>query len=69
MIRAVVDVSVLVSAAITPRNTPPHRVVQAWADRHFEMVVCPRLLGELSRTLARRKLARYLSPTWRHPTF
>ncbi len=62
MTRAVVDVSVLVSAAITPRNTPPHRVVQAWADRSFDLIACPRLLDELARVLTRPKLARYITP-------
>ncbi len=62
MTRAVVDVSVLVSAAITPRNTPPHQVVQAWADRRFDLITSPRLLDELARVLARPKLARYITP-------
>lgn len=60
MTSAVVDVSVLVSAAITPRGTPPHQVVQAWASGQFELIASPRLLAELRRTLTRPKLARYI---------
>jgi putative PIN family toxin of toxin-antitoxin system len=63
VIRAVVDVSVLVSALIAPRDTPPSHVLRAWARGRFELVVSPKLLAELAGVLARPKFERYVSAT------
>ena len=62
MTRAVVDSSVLVSALITPRDTPPSQVLRAWARERFELVVSPKLLLEVAGVLARPKFERYVTP-------
>jgi len=60
--RAVVDSSVLVSALIARRDTPPSQVLRAWARERFELVVSPRLISEVAGVLARPKFERYLRP-------
>lgn len=59
MIRAVVDPSVLVSAFIGDPKAGPARLVEAWRDRRFVLVVSPLLLGELGEVLLRPKFARW----------
>ena len=59
--RAVLDVNVLVSAAISPRGAPAH-LLEAWRDGAFELVVSPLLLAELRRALGYPKLARLVPP-------
>jgi uncharacterized protein len=59
--RAVVDASVLVSALITPRDTPPSQVLRAWARERFELIVSPQLISEVAAVLARPKFARYVT--------
>jgi uncharacterized protein len=54
-LRAVVDANVLISAALSPRGAPA-RVLRAWLDGAFELVVSPLLLDELERALAYPKL-------------
>ena len=61
MIRAVVDPSVLVSAFIGNAEAGPGRLVQAWRDRRFVLVVSPMLLAELGEVLSRPKFARWAS--------
>jgi uncharacterized protein len=60
--RAVVDASVLVSALIAPRDTPPSQVLRAWARERFERVVSPQLIAEVAGVLARPKFDRYVTP-------
>jgi uncharacterized protein len=60
--RAVVDSSVLVSALISPRDTPPSQVLRAWARERFELIVSPQLIAELAGVLARPKFDRYVTP-------
>jgi len=60
--RAVVDSSVLVSALIAPRDTPPSQVLRAWARERFELVVSPQLIAEVAGVLARPKFDRYVTP-------
>ena len=60
MIRAVVDSSVFVSAAIGSPISPPSVVFEAWEDGGFELIVSPQLLDELSGVLRRPKFERYL---------
>ena len=62
MTRAVVDSSVLVSALIARRDTPPSQVLRAWARERFELVVSPRLIAEVAGVLARPKFEPYLRP-------
>ncbi len=56
MIRAVVDTNLLVAAILSP-NGAPADVVRRWLDGEFELVTCPRLLGELRAVLARPSIA------------
>lgn len=58
MTRAVLDPNVLVSAFISPRGGAPDRIVRAWREGAFELVVSPQLIGELTEVLARPKFAR-----------
>jgi len=56
VLRAILDVNVLVSATLTPGGTP-HRLLERWEEGAFEIVVSASLLGELERVLARPELA------------
>jgi putative PIN family toxin of toxin-antitoxin system len=60
--RAVVDASVLVSALITRRESPPSQLLRAWARERFELVVSPKLISEVAGVLARPKFERYVRP-------
>ena len=57
MTRAVVDPNVLVSAFISQRGGSPDRIVRAWREGAFELVVSPQLIAELTDVLARPKFA------------
>jgi putative PIN family toxin of toxin-antitoxin system len=54
-VRAVLDVNVIISALLSPSGAPA-RVIRAWLEGRFELVVSPLLLGELKRALAYPKL-------------
>lgn len=56
MLRAVVDVNVLVSAALSP-DGPPAAIVDAWRAGGFELVASPALLAELEDVAARPRLS------------
>jgi putative PIN family toxin of toxin-antitoxin system len=56
--RAVLDPNVLVSAFISPRGSAPDRIVRAWREGAFELVVSPLLIAELTDVLHRPKFAR-----------
>jgi putative PIN family toxin of toxin-antitoxin system len=58
LIRAVVDPGVLVSAFITQRGSAPDRIVRAWHEGAFELVVSAHLFSELAAVLARPKFAK-----------
>jgi putative PIN family toxin of toxin-antitoxin system len=49
----------LVSAFIGDPHAGPGRLVEAWRDRRFTLIVSPMLLGELGEVLARPKFARW----------
>lgn len=57
MTRAVLDPNVLVSAFISQRGGSPDRIVRAWREGAFELVVSPQLIAELTVVLARPKFA------------
>ena len=61
MLRAVIDVNVLVSALLKPESTPG-RVVESWRAGAFELVASTHLISELLRISARPALARRLDP-------
>jgi uncharacterized protein len=61
VIRAVVDPSVFVSAFIGSPDAGPGRLVDAWRDRRFVLIVSPLLLAELDEVLSRPKFARWAS--------
>ena len=58
--RAVLDPNVIISALLSPTGTPA-RLLLAWQDGRFELVVSPALLAELERALAYPKLRRYIA--------
>lgn len=57
MTRAVLDPNVLVSAFISERGGSPDRIVRAWREGAFELVVSPQLIAELVDVLGRPKFA------------
>ncbi|MCL4449473.1 MAG: putative toxin-antitoxin system toxin component, PIN family [Actinobacteria bacterium] len=57
--RAVVDVNVIISALLN-RNGTPAKVIQAWLQGIFEIVVSLKLLEELERALKYKKLQKYI---------
>lgn len=62
MLRAVIDVNVLVSGLLRPGSaSPPARIRHALTTGTIRAVASPDLVSELDEVLHRRKLARYLS--------
>jgi putative PIN family toxin of toxin-antitoxin system len=59
-LRAVLDVNVLISAALSPRGAPA-RVLRAWQAGSFDLVVSDHLLDELARALAYPKISRHVN--------
>src|SRR5436305_4988742 len=57
--RAVLDPGVIVSALITPSGVPA-KLLLAARTGSFDLVVSPKLLGELESVLRREKFRRYL---------
>jgi putative PIN family toxin of toxin-antitoxin system len=55
--RAVLDPNVIVSAALS-RDGAPAKVLRAWMDGSYELVVSPWLLTELRRVFGYPKIAR-----------
>ncbi len=60
--RAVLDPNVLISALLS-REGSPARVLRAWLDGAFELIVSSQLLSELERALAYPKLRARVEPT------
>jgi len=54
-LRAVLDANVLISALLSPRGAPA-RLLVAWREGHFELIVSAKLLAELDRALHYPKL-------------
>ena len=57
MLRAVLDVNVLVSATIM-RPGVPGAIMRHWRAGAFELVVSPKLVAELDRVLSEPRIAR-----------
>jgi uncharacterized protein len=55
--RTVLDPNVLVSAFISQRGGASDRIVRAWREGAFELVVSPQLTAELADVLGRPKFA------------
>jgi putative PIN family toxin of toxin-antitoxin system len=58
-LRAVLDPNVLISALLSP-NGAPARVLAAWVDGVFELIISPLLVAELDRALAYPKLRKQI---------
>lgn len=58
--RAVLDPNVIISALLSPSGNPA-RVLRAWQQGEFELIVSASLLEELARALAYPKLRRRIS--------
>jgi putative PIN family toxin of toxin-antitoxin system len=56
-VRAVLDANVLISSVLSSRGAPA-RLLAAWRNGAFELVVSPLLLAEVRRALAYPKLER-----------
>jgi len=61
-VRAVLDPNVLIFALLS-RDGSPARVLRAWLDGAFELVVSSALLAELERALAYPKIRARVEPT------
>ena len=57
--RAVLDANVLISALLSRTGTPA-RLLLAWQEGRFELIVSPGLLAELGRALSYPKLRRLI---------
>jgi uncharacterized protein len=60
MQRVVLDPNVLISAVIAPAGTSA-RLLDAWLDGVFELIVSPKVLSELEHVLLRPKFRTYAS--------
>ncbi len=60
MNRVVIDTNVWISAVIV-RTSPPAAILRAVRNGRLTAIGCPRLVEELSDTLARKKFRRYLT--------
>jgi putative PIN family toxin of toxin-antitoxin system len=58
-VRAVLDANVHISALLSAAGSPG-RIVRAFVEGRFELVVSPKLLSELQRALGYAKLQRYI---------
>jgi hypothetical protein len=59
--RAILDTNVLISAILSPSGSPA-RLLVAWQEGRFDLIVSPLVLAELARALAYPKLARLIPP-------
>jgi putative PIN family toxin of toxin-antitoxin system len=59
-VRVVLDSNVLISARLEPRG-PSAKLLEAWADDEFDLIVSPQLLEELRGVLGRDRLRRWLT--------
>jgi uncharacterized protein len=60
-VRAILDPNVIISALLS-RDGAPARVLRAWLEGRFDLVVSPLLLKDLERALAYPKLAERIKP-------
>jgi uncharacterized protein len=58
-VRAVLDPNIIISALLSPGGSPA-RVLRAWIDGHYELIVSLLLLAELERALAYPKLRKHI---------
>jgi putative PIN family toxin of toxin-antitoxin system len=59
-VRVILDANVLISALLSPSGAPA-RIVVAWQQGRFDLIVSPLLLAELRRALAYPKLRRRIT--------
>jgi putative PIN family toxin of toxin-antitoxin system len=59
-VRAVLDPNVIISALLSPSGTPA-RVLRAWIQGGFELIVAPALLAELEQALAYPKIRKRIA--------
>jgi putative PIN family toxin of toxin-antitoxin system len=57
MIRAVLDVNVLISALISPRGTPA-RILDAWREERFLLITSEEILSEFEQVITHDRLRR-----------
>jgi putative PIN family toxin of toxin-antitoxin system len=60
-VRAILDPNVIISALLSRAGTPA-KVLRAWLEGRFELIVSHLLLEELERALAYPKIAERISP-------
>jgi len=60
-VRTVLDTNVIISALLSPEGSPA-RVLRAWQEGAFELIVSPLLLAEFERALTYPKLRRRIPP-------
>ncbi len=57
MIRVVVDANVFVSAVLSPGGIPA-KIISAWREERFHLVISPQILKEIERVLRYPKIRR-----------
>ena len=57
MLRAVLDVNVIVSGTIVKKG-PPHELLTALREQRWNLVISPEILGEIQRVLNLPKISR-----------
>ena len=63
--RAVLDPNVIISALLSPTGSPA-KLLWAWIEGGYELVISPLLLEEFERALAYPKLAERIAPEEAH---
>jgi uncharacterized protein len=61
VLRAVLDVGVIVSGVLTARG-PPGQLLDRWRNGEFDLLISPALLAELERVLTYDKIRSRVSP-------
>jgi len=60
MYRIVLDTNVLISAAIHPTTSVPAKVVEAWFEERYQLVVSPSVLDEYRRAFSYERIQKVI---------
>jgi len=54
--RIVLDINLLISALISPANTTPAYILNAWRENKFDLVLTDPLIAEIEEVFSREKI-------------